>query len=125
MDPAVAQVLDRVAGGFQRVGAGAELDLALAGQDDEAGQIGAGADEIRHDADFAQDQWHGGERYRATVADQVVRASRAQHRHGVTDRGVFPDEVEDRVGPGAGDLTDLLHLLLAGGDQVVRPAVHG
>jgi len=125
VDPAVAQVLNRVAGGFQRVGAGVELDLALAGEGYQAGQIGAGADEIRHDADFAQDQRHGRESYRAAIANHVVRAPRAQHRHGVTDRGVFADEVEDRVGTGAGEVTDLLHLLRAGDDQVVRAAVHG
>ena len=49
----------------------------------------------------------------------------AQHGHAVTDRGVFPDEVEDRICAGAGEVTDLLPLLPVGGDHVVRAAVQG
>ena len=59
-DPAVAKVLDGVVGGFQGVAGGAEHDLALAGEGDEAAQIGVGADEVSDDGDFSQDELEGG-----------------------------------------------------------------
>jgi hypothetical protein len=52
-DPAVAEVVDRVAGGCQRVTGGVKHDLPLVGEGDETGEIGVGADEIRRDRDFA------------------------------------------------------------------------
>ena len=45
-DSAVAKVVDRVVGGFQRVAAGVERDFALTCERDEAGQVGVGADEV-------------------------------------------------------------------------------
>jgi hypothetical protein len=53
MDSAVAEVVDRVAGGCQRVTGGVKHDLRLAGEGDETGEIGVGADEIRRDRDLA------------------------------------------------------------------------
>ena len=46
MNPPMAEVIDRVAGGLQRVAAGAEHDFALTGEGHQAGQVGVGADEV-------------------------------------------------------------------------------
>src|SRR6266550_8773455 len=109
-DPALTEVIDCVAGGFQGVAGAVKRDLPLARKGDEAGEIGVGADEVRRDRDFAQHERQGGKRHRPAVADQVIRAPRAQHRYGVTDRAVFSDEVEDRVGTCPGEVPDLLPL---------------
>ena len=52
-DPAVAKVVDGIVGGVQGVAGGVERDFALAGQGDQIGQIGVGADEVTDDGDFA------------------------------------------------------------------------
>src|SRR5689334_12878617 len=44
-DPAMTEVIDRVADGTQGITGAVKRDLPLAGQGDEAGEIGVGADE--------------------------------------------------------------------------------
>src|SRR6516162_8985835 len=124
-DPAMTEVIDRVAGSLQGVAGAVERDLPLARKSDEADEIGVGPDEARRDRDFAQHERQGGKRHRPAVTDQVIRARRVQHRYGVTDRAVFSDEVEDRGGTCPGEVPDLLRLLPVGGDHVVRTAVQG
>jgi len=99
--------------------------LPLVRQVDQVGEIRVGADQVGHDADLTQHELHAGERHRAAVTDQVVRAARAQHPHRVADRAVLPDEVEHRVGAPAGELADLLCLPPVGGYHLVRAAVQG
>ena len=89
MDSAVAEVIDRVVGGFQRVAAGVEHDFALTREGHEADQVGVGADEVGGESDFAEYQRHGRERHGAAVTHQVVLADQLD---------ILPDHVYNITG---------------------------
>jgi hypothetical protein len=59
-DAAVAEVADRIIGGFQPVPGGAEHDFAVSGEHNQVLKVGAGVDEVADDRDLAEHEPHGG-----------------------------------------------------------------
>src|SRR5207247_2431229 len=95
---ATIQIMDRIGSSIQRIDRRMQGHLALSGQGHELSQVIIGADQVANEVNLGRDNIDRGDSELATIADNVVATSTAQHSNPVLDSASLTDKVNHCLG---------------------------